>query len=175
MAGSDFFRRTKSFGGEAETQAAQDWVHVAITYSEQGKIRCYRNGKLYGSAYDSTPQKFAAGKSQILFGLRHSPAASNKLWQGRIERAQLYDRALTDEEIAMSAGALNDFISREKLLAALTEDQRVTLQQQENELAKLNAEMQSLVSESNKPDEELSRWRDLCQSLFNWKEFLYLR
>ena len=43
---------------------------------------------------------FAAGQAQVVFGLRHGPAAPGKMLQGVIERAKLYDRALSADEVA---------------------------------------------------------------------------
>src|SRR5207302_1678491 len=62
---------------------------------------------------------FAARGAQVVFGLRHSPAGGNKMLFGVIYRAQLYDRALSAEEIAASAGIPK--VSEEALLARMDE------------------------------------------------------
>jgi len=49
MAGSENFRRSKDVEGEAETEAAQRTVHVAIAYAEDGTIRIFREGRPYGA------------------------------------------------------------------------------------------------------------------------------
>ncbi len=134
MAGSNFFQRTKSFEGPAETEAADRAVHVAIVYHEDGTIAGYRDGKPYGKPYKSSgPVTFAAGKAQVVFGLRHSPPGSNKMLAGAIEAAQLYDRALTAEEIARSAAAGGAGVSIDELIAAMTpaeRERRAALQSQ---------------------------------------------
>jgi len=125
MAGSNHFRRTKPFGGPPDKTAAKRAVHVAITYAADGTIRGYLNGRPYGKPYRATgPVRFAAGKSQILFGLRHAPVEGNKLLAGRIERAKLYDRALTAREIAASAGVPADFLTDAEIAKSLSPESR---------------------------------------------------
>src|SRR5437763_1825111 len=58
----------------------------------------------------------------LLFGLRHSPVGGNKHLAGTIIRAELYDRALTPEEVAASASVLSNFISDEEIERRLDSD-----------------------------------------------------
>ncbi len=121
MAGSENFGRTQSFGGSVETEADKQVVHVAIVYAADGTITCYRNGRLYGKPYQAVkPVKYAAGGAQVVFGLRHSPAGQGKLLAGGIVRAAIYDRALTAEEVAASAGTAGEFVSEAEILARLS-------------------------------------------------------
>jgi hypothetical protein len=100
-------------------------VHLAIVYSADGTITAYRNGEQYGKPYKSSgPVTFKAGKAQIVFGLRHSPTGSNKMLAGCIQRAALYDRALTAEEVANSAAAAGNAITQSQLLAAFAKEER---------------------------------------------------
>lgn len=124
MAGSNGFVRTKSFSGTEETKAASEPVHFAIVYREDGTITGYRNGLQYGSPYKTGFQGFKAGESQVLFGLRHEPAGGNHFLTGRILRAHLYDRALSPEAVAASAGVESDYVSEKVLIASLSEEQR---------------------------------------------------
>ncbi len=103
LAGSNFFVRSKSFEGEPEATTGHP-VHLAIVYADDGTITAYRNGQAYGKPYRASAlQSFAAGRSRLLFGLRHSPLGGNKMLTGRIHRAALHDRALTAPEVAASA------------------------------------------------------------------------
>src|SRR5262249_47538661 len=118
MAGSDGFVRTRRFHGPAETEANRRPVHLALAYGADGTITAYRNGQVYGMPYKAGKVvTFKAGKAQILFGLRHSPAGGNRLLQGVIHRARLYDRALKPEEVAAAAGTWNDFVTTEQIAA----------------------------------------------------------
>jgi len=129
MAGSNNFARTQSFGGPEEVDADRP-VHIALVYDKEGRITAYRDGQPYGKPYQSNGLvTFKAGQSQVVFGLRHSPPGGNRLLTGRIEQAHLYDRALSAEEVAASAGAPSRTISEAELLAALTAEQR---EQREN-------------------------------------------
>ncbi len=93
-------------------------MHVAITYSRSGEITCFRNGVLYGKAYQTAePIKFGAGASRILFGLRHSPPTGNKFFKGKLLRAQVYDRVLTAAEIAESDQSESGFVSESELIS----------------------------------------------------------
>jgi uncharacterized small protein (DUF1192 family) len=173
-AGSDFFRRTQSFGGPAE-RAAGAPVHLAIAYYSDGKIVGYRDGKPYGKPYASSgPITFEPGASRILFGLRHSPAGGNKLLKGRILRAQLYDRALAGEEIAASA-AVHGSVSEEEALAALSKESRAEFARLQNEVARLKAELKPYEPQDAWRPDPLRRWQELAQALFSLKEFIYLR
>jgi len=122
MAGSDGFVRTQSFQAPEETEADNQVVHLAIVYHADGTITGYRNGQSYGQPYKSSGTiTFEAEKSQIVFGLRHSPVGGNRMLAAAIDRAALYDRALSPGEVAASAGVFTDAISEQELLAQLTE------------------------------------------------------
>jgi mono/diheme cytochrome c family protein len=121
MAGSNGFVRTQSFSGTAETEAAPALVHVAIVYQADGTIIGYRNGVPYGQPYPSSGlQRFGADQSQLLFGLRHAPPGGNRMLKGAIDRAALYNRALSAEEVAAAAGVAPATVSLDVLLAELS-------------------------------------------------------
>lgn len=129
MAGSNGFVRTQSFGGPEETEVTNRIVHVAIAYRADGTIVGYRDGKPYGTAYQSSGlATYEAGTAQILFGLRHgTTAGGNRMLKGAIDAAQLYDRALTDAEVAASAEFSAFGVTIEQTLAALTPTERKQL------------------------------------------------
>lgn len=121
MAGSDGFARTRSFGGPPETEGDRELIHVAIVYAADGAITAYRNGIPYGEPYVAAPPvRFQAGEAQVVFGLRHGTAGGNRMLAGSIDRAQLYDRALSPAEVAASAGAASEYVSEEALVARLS-------------------------------------------------------
>ena len=124
MAGSNGFVRTKSFSGTTETEANRRPVHVAITYRGDGTITGYRNGRPYGKPYKTGFARFSAGNAEIVFGLRHAPAGGNKMLGGRIFEARLYDRLLSPEAVAASAGQPSSFVPLKQLLAAMSPDER---------------------------------------------------
>ena len=130
MAGSDSFRRTKSFGGTIESSADEQPVHVAIVYEADGTIIGYRNGKPYGKPYKSTgPRVFEAGTAHVVFGLRHLPAGGNRMLRGRILRAKLYDRALSPDAIAASAGADSRYVAESEIVEQLKPARRAARRQ----------------------------------------------
>ncbi len=119
MAGSNGFSRTASFAGETEVAGNQP-IQMTIVYSVDGTIAAYRNGVLYGKPYKSNGlQSFAADNTRVLFGLRHSPPGSNRFLKGTIVRARLYNRALTPDEVAASAGIETNYVSEAELIARL--------------------------------------------------------
>jgi hypothetical protein len=125
LAGSNGFERTQSFQGTEEKESPQQPIHVAIVYRTDGTIVGYRNGVRYGTEYKSKGlPTFSGEKAQVIFGLRHSPPGGNRLLRGSIDRARLYDRALTDDEVAASAGSENNYVSESELVAELSETQR---------------------------------------------------
>lgn len=126
MAGSNGFVRTQSFSGTEETEAARKPVHVAIVYGKDGTITGYRDGQVYGEPYKSSgPAMFKAGESQVIFGLRHTPPGGNRFLTGTIDRARLYDRALSPAEVAASAGTTSDYIPEAEIVASLSSGQQL--------------------------------------------------
>ncbi len=174
LAGSDFFRRTKPFGGPVETEASRQTVHVAIVYAKDGTITAYREGKVHGKPYQSRTQSFRKGDAVVGFGVRHLPATGNRMLAGRIDRAQLHARALSANEIAASAGVPGVFVTHEEVLAALARPDRERHASQVATLADLEAELAAL----GPVDGALSRdraWSDLALAILSLKEFVHLR
>ncbi len=172
LAGSDFFKRTQALDGEAETVTDRP-VHVALTYAADGTISMYRDGKEYGKPYVSKALlNHSEKRAHLLFGLRHSPAANGRFLTGRLFEARLYDRALTGAEIAKTSQA-DGFVSEVEVLAALSAEERTAVAQAEKEMQRLAAEIGKLAPSSTQDDPNRP-WQDLAQSLFSWKEFLYL-
>jgi hypothetical protein len=172
MAGSNVFARTASFNGPDEDAAHGAPVHVAITWSEDGSITGYREGVPYGQSYKKGgTQEFAAGKAQVLLGLRHGEPAEGRILHGRIFEARLYDRALTAEEIARSSMTGANFIAEKDLLAALSAEERA----EREELLTRQKDLRSKLATANKPGRPNNEWADFAHALFNLKEFLYLR
>lgn len=149
MAGSNGFVRTAPFNGFDETEAQARFVHVAIVYAADGHITGYRNGMPYGNPYrPGDVQTFPELSTQIVFGMRHAPAGGNRMLKGRIERARLYDRALTPEEIATSAAAADSsIITPAQLLAAMNDNQKSRLQQLQQTIS-TKADLEKRILES---------------------------
>jgi hypothetical protein len=112
MAGSNNGVRTQDVNGQPETAKPGELIHLAIVYQPDGRIELYRNGKAYGSGYAPANEKaalqaFAAAKSHLLFGRRHT-GGGNAFLRGELEEARLYGFALTAAQIADSfrAGTL---------------------------------------------------------------------
>ncbi|MBI1373614.1 MAG: DUF1553 domain-containing protein [Phycisphaera sp.] len=176
MAGSDFFRRTESFNGEPEADATSRLVHVAIVYHADGTVVGYRDGRRYGAAYRSKgPLTFEPGKSQVLFGLRHGNPSGNRMLSGRIARACLYDRALSDDEVARSAAAAGTGVTHEQVLAALDADQRRHVERLASARDTLRGRLTAAQAVASETGDTRTAWRDLALAIFNLKEFIYLR
>ncbi len=170
LAGSDGFSRTQPFGGNPETEAQKTPVHLVMTYSADGTTTLYRNGEKYG-AFKKGIQSFDADNSQVIFGMRHGTSRQGgRMLRGRIFSARLYDRSLTVGEVKAASSGV-PYIRREDVEAKLTEAERNQLQRWRMELAELNAMLNSF-GESPRPDQA---WTDLAHSLYNLKEFVYVR
>ena len=145
MAGSNGFVRTQSFGGSGENEVQTKPVHVAIVYAADGTITGYRHGQAYGKPYKSNgPITFAPGKAQVIFGLRHGSAGGNRLLSGAIHKAQLYDRALSSDEVAASAGVVSDYVSDALIAAQLDTPTRNRRKQLKDRLSRLQMEFRNL-------------------------------
>ena len=123
MAGSDGFRRYNSFNAPEETKR-EKIVHVAITYSVNGTVAGYRDGVPLGKPYQTNLVTYDTGKSEIVFGLRHGTGAGgNRMFEGTVTKARLYDRALSPSEISASAYSSGLQIVTEAELAAQLQPQ----------------------------------------------------
>lgn len=172
MAGSDFFNRTESVDGPAEDSAGSASVCLSITYAEDGTISIYRNGVPYGRSYRKGVQMFAKDNTNILFGMRHGTnLSSGRMFRGKVLEARLFDRCLTPDEVRASADSRHTYVSHADILDALTVSNRTRL-------GVLETKKNRLVSQrSNAPKlpAQGQEWADLAHSLFNLKEFLYVR
>jgi len=146
MAGSNGFVRTQSFGGPEEGESDSRLIHMAVVYAADGTITAYRNGRRYGEPYKSSgPVTYQAGNANVLFGLRHSPAGGNRLLAGSIDRAKLYNRALSPTEIAASADVPNNYIEEKEIVARLDSQQREQRDRLRFEIAHLESLKQRAV------------------------------
>ena len=175
MSGSNNFARTQSFNGPADPDAANRAVHVAIAYHDDGQIVGYRDGQPYGKPYKSNgPIEFKAGQTVISFGVRHLPAGGNRMLAGKILRAQLYDRALTADEIQATSKSVPYSVSEAQVLAALTAAEREQVALSRHRLKTLEAEIESLGPIPETLSDK-SIWTDLAHALFTFQEFVYLK
>jgi TolA-binding protein len=175
MAGSNGFARTQPFNAPQDQDAASRAVHVAITYHDDGLIAGYRDGQPYGKPYKSSgPFEFVAGKATIGFGIRHLPAGGNRMLAGKILRAQLYDRALTADEIQATSMSAPYFVSEAQVLAELTAADREQIDTARQRLKKLESEIESLGTIPESLNDK-AVWTDLAHSLLTFQEFIYLR
>jgi hypothetical protein len=136
IAGSDSFHRTRDLAGPEETAGPGELVHVAASYRTDGTVAFYRNGAPYGESYATGdgPPTFAAGESRVLFGLRHT-GGGRAFLAGEIGEAALYDRALSDAEVAASYASSPHRITGKEIDAAASDVER-------GRLAGLRAELE---------------------------------
>ena len=150
-------------------------MHVAIAYHSDGLIVGYRDGQPYGKPYKSNgPFEFVAGKAVIAFGIRHSPAGGNKMLGGKILRAQLYDRALSADEIQATSQSAPYFVSESQVLAALTPADREQIAQNRSRVRAIEAELESLGTIPESLTDK-AVWTDLAHAMFTFQESIYLK
>lgn len=175
LAGSNGFERTRSFGGEVEKEADQQVVQMAISYHPDGRIVGYRNGKLYGTEYQSTgPRIYGAGESIIGLGIRHLPAGGNRLLNGKIFRAQLYDRALTAEEVEASYHGFSAAVTTAAVMATLSDVDRAQLERWQAELKQLQIDLKRFEGMPRKYKPE-NAWGEVARAMFSLKEFIFIQ
>jgi len=174
LAGSNSFMRTRSFSAPAESEATLRPVHIAIVYHEDGRIEGYRDGQPYGKAYQSTgPQEFKAGETIVGFGVRHLPPGGNRMLAGQIVRARLYDRALSQEEVAASSGNNPNFVPQSQILATLSQTDRKTIATARSKIQELEQTIDALGPVGR--NDEQAIWIDWAKAMFSFKEFIYLK
>ena len=132
--------RIATFAGVEEPAKNPERVHVALVYSRDGTVTCYRNGEQYGVPFrNKSLLTFEAGQTRLLFGVRQTPANHNRILEGLIHQASVYDRALAPEEVA--AAAADFLIDEDMIIARLNVAQqarRVALRAQIDKLAAID-------------------------------------
>lgn len=100
MSGSDGWHRTPQdqSGFPEETAEAGTLVQLAIVY-EGESVRLFRDGQAY-TAYDIDAPLAFGPESVVVMGLRHLDAGDRACLSGAIEDARIYDRPLTQAQIA---------------------------------------------------------------------------
>ncbi|HAU59551.1 MAG TPA: hypothetical protein DCW45_04195, partial [Opitutae bacterium] len=172
LSGSNGFSRTEPFAfAPLENLADKQLIHFAITYSTNGKITGYRNGQRYGKPYSVNLYKYQKNKSLLTFGLRHLPASPQRMLEGSISKASVYDRALSQSEINVIFHP-DSYVSLEEVVNSLPDDQRnlyTKLTMQIKSTEKRLGELEATVF-PDKPN-----FQNLALALFNMKEFIYLK
>ncbi len=124
ISGSNGFARTEDFPESTPETKVGELLHLAMTYADDGTTTLYRDGKPYGKPFRKGAATFPKDQSSVLFGLRHLPPGGNRHLKVSIDKARLYDRALTAEEVAASAGDNSRYVSDADLLLAMTPEQK---------------------------------------------------
>jgi hypothetical protein len=144
MAGSDGYTRTKDLDLPEESAAPGTFIHVAIVYRADKTIALFRDGKPLGKPYQADSlQTFKAGDAHVLLGLRHNGGANAGL-TGAIKQAALYDRALSEAEVAGAFRSGGYSLSEAEILACLTPGQTAARDAALADLRRLRASLKSL-------------------------------
>ncbi|PHY02068.1 MAG: hypothetical protein CK530_08185 [Planctomycetaceae bacterium] len=144
MAGSDGFARTQDVDAPAESSALNEFIHMAIVYRADNTIALFRNGEPYGQPYTppSPLQVFQAGDAHILLGMRHTGGGG--FLTGAIRQAAIYDRALSDAEVAASFRSAGLSISQSDLIQQMPAKTRLVRSAAQAQLTLLMQERTSL-------------------------------
>ncbi|MEO2014626.1 MAG: DUF1588 domain-containing protein [Fuerstiella sp.] len=161
ISGSNGFSRTEDFPDSVPESSSNDMLHLAMVYTMDGTTTLYRNGIPYGKPYRKGAATFPKDKTSVLFGLRHLPPGGNRFLTVSLDKARLYNRALTAAEVASSAGGDNLYLSDQELVQALTPRQR-------EKKATLSASLeQSQAALANVPDpQDPEELRESAQKRF---------
>lgn len=94
-------------GGAGEAVSVDEWHHlVAVTDADLNEFgtALYLDGELYSS--NSGQPNLSANGQRVMIG--ENPDARNRYWNGEVDEVALWDRALTESEIAsiFSGGSL---------------------------------------------------------------------
>ncbi len=128
ISGSNGFSRTKDFPESTPETKIDKMLHLVMVYKQDGTTSLYRDGKPYGKPYRHGEATFPKDRSSVIFGLRHVPAADDRYLSVTIDKARLYDRALTPEEVAASASGNNFYVTEQQLRGALSEREKHTFE-----------------------------------------------
>jgi hypothetical protein len=163
ISGSNGFSRTLDFPGSTAQKPGQEPVHLVMVYQQDGTTILYRNGKPYGKPFRKGSATFPKQQTSVLFGLRHLPPGGNKFLSMSLDKARLYNRALSAAEVASSNSGEYLYVSDEELLNALTPKQRARKQS----LTKKLAEAEAAVKKLPKPQDANKRQQDANRNFEN--------
>ncbi|MDP7052495.1 MAG: DUF1592 domain-containing protein, partial [Verrucomicrobiota bacterium] len=144
ISGSNGHSRTLDFPESTPETAINQLLHLVITYQPDGTTTMYRNGKPYGKPYRRNSATFPKNRTSVIFGLRHLPPGGNKYLNVTIDKARLYNRALTAEEVAASASGQNLFVSEADALQGMTDGQKKKFAALKDTLDQANKTLKSL-------------------------------
>ena len=147
MPGSNGFQRTLSYRATAEEHADKEAVVMTQVHQADGTIVAYRNGQPYGSPIrKDVAVKYETGKAQVVFGLRHgTDVGGNRTLKGTIVSAKLYGKALTPEEVAVSADASNTFVTEAEIVSKMSRNEQSARLARQNELRQLRQQHADLT------------------------------
>lgn len=147
LAGSNNFARTDPFQAPQETQAVDRAVQLTLVYQQDGTITAYRDAEPYGrSIRKGDLQPYAAGDSQLIFGLRHKPVGGNRFLTAKIHRAAFYSRALSADEVRASLGDPASVVTDAQIMAWLPEAERKQRAGLLKDIAQMAASREQLAS-----------------------------
>lgn len=150
MAGSNGFVRTDSFMAPVEKEAQNRPVHMTIVYKADGTIIGYRNGVPYGRAIrKSGLQHYQKNDTEFIFGLRHKPVGGNRFLKGKIFSAAFYDRALSPEEVAASAGDPTRYVPEKQIVEFLSKEKNALRSDLKTRIATLENQKSQIVGKAN--------------------------
>ena len=86
----------------------------------------------------------------------------------------IYDRALSDAEIAASYSGSGVYVTQQQVAEALSPQQRVKLKQLGESKSRTRKQLDLLGPLPSKPN-ELQAWIDLTKTMLTLKEFIYVR
>lgn len=144
ISGSNQFARTEDFAESEPESTPSRKLHLVMVYGEDGTTRLYRNGQPYGKPFRKGSTSFPKDKSIVLLGLRHLPAGGNRHLSVRIDKARLYDRALSPEEVATVSGEGGFSLPEEALATLVSKADRARLGELRENLGRDKRELESL-------------------------------
>jgi hypothetical protein len=124
ISGSNGHVRTKPFPGSTPESKANEMLHLVMVYQADGTTTLYRNGKPYGKPFRKGSTSFPKNRTSVVFGVRHLPAGRGKHLAITLDKARLYNRALSAGEVAASNSGTNLFVTDGDVVKALSASEK---------------------------------------------------
>ncbi|MFM9066896.1 MAG: DUF1588 domain-containing protein, partial [Planctomycetota bacterium] len=177
ISGSNGFVRTDDFGDSAAETKQDQWIHLTMVYAADGTTTLYRDGERYGQPFNKGLATFPAQQTSIVFGLRHLPAGGNKFLTITLDRARLYDRALSADEVRAAAAGQSFVITEGDLRQAMSDEQRGRYDQLRQAKVKDTGLLQALPANRDAVKEQqqaVQQFDDELRRLLRLNEFTRL-
>ena len=135
-----------------EDETSSGLLQLVLTRDKDGRASMYRNGKQFGTPNRSRSRNFKANDTRVVLGRLLVPRKPDVRLRVAINRARLYDKVLTAEQVQALYDGPERFVSVGDSINLLTPDERNASASLQKRIALKSQEFQKLPLPTNLKD-----------------------